>query len=601
MDGATFILAILVAGLGGQWLAARLGMPAIILLIGLGLLLGPVSGVLTLAMPQSEVIPLIGLGVAVILFEGGMDLKIDEARRVGHGIGRLTLLGPPVAWGLGTVAAHYVAGLGWPVALVVGAILVVTGPTVIIPLLRQARLNNESGSLLKWEGIVNDPVGVLLAVLVFQYFTSPGTGPWEIVASIAGAMVAALVLGGVGGWVIGRLFRAGAVPDRLKPSLLLVLVLGVFWLSNLVQHEAGLLSVTVMGLVVGNMRLVERESLVAFKENLSVMLLSVLFIVIPLGLEPEHLSLVDLPMLLFVGVIFLVRPLTIALVTIGAPMRWQDKVLLGWIAPRGIVAAATAGLFGPTLVASGYPEAAKVLPLVFLVILATVLAHGLSIGFLARRLGLSASGNNGLLIIGASAWSRALAKMLRQEKVNVMIADASYERLKGPRMDGSEVYFGDILSDEAEHALEAQHLSYMLCATDNDHYNALICKAKGSDFGLHRTFQLPIQGEPSKKERRLALQQRGYTAFDAAATFSDLDQRLNQGWTFQATRLTAAFGWAMMKDKFQRENREWIFLGGINPSGKLRLHSVEHSVTPKDGWTVLAFAAASLERPNADP
>ena len=170
MHAATLVLIVLMVGIASQWLAWRLRLPAIVVLIVSGLALGPGTGVIDFAVDPGTLAELIGLGVAVILFEGGMVLRWGELRRVRHGIQRLTVAGPVIAWLLGTLAAVYVAGLPWPVAWVMGAILVVTGPTVILPLMRQARLNKVSSSLLKWEGIVNDPVGVLLAVVAFQYF-----------------------------------------------------------------------------------------------------------------------------------------------------------------------------------------------------------------------------------------------------------------------------------------------------------------------------------------------------------------------------------------------------------------------------------------------
>ena len=376
MHAAQLLLIVLTAGLASQWLAARIRLPAIVVLIAVGLVLGPACGITAIDMPQAELSELIGLGVAIILFEGGMDLKLAEFRRVGHGIGRLTLVGPPLAWLFGTLAAHYVAGLGWATAAVLGAILVVTGPTVILPLIRQARLNKESASLLKWEGIVNDPVGVLIAVMTFQYLTISGGGWQSTLMGVGAAILAAAVLGGLGGWGIGWLYRRGAAPEHLKGPILMVLVLVVYWASNLVQHEAGLLSVTVMGLVIGNMKLIELEALQRFKEHLTIVLLSVLFIVIPSQLQASALVLLDWRIALYVLVIlFLVRPLTIALATAGAPMRRSDKLLLGWIAPRGIVAAATAGIFGPALVAAGYRDAALLLPVTFAVIIATGLGQ----------------------------------------------------------------------------------------------------------------------------------------------------------------------------------------------------------------------------------
>lgn len=591
MHVATLLLIVLAAGLASQWLAWRIQLPAIVILIAAGLVLGPLTGVIELAMPQNELAELIGLGVAIILFEGGMDLKLGEFRRVGHGIGRLTIVGPPLAWLFGSLAAHYLAGLSWPVACVLGAILVVTGPTVILPLLRQTRLNKESASLLKWEGIVNDPIGVLLAVLTFQYFTSTGGGFAQTLIGLGAAVAVAAVLGGLGGWLTGWFYRRGMVPEHLKAPILMVLVLVVYWSSNLAQHEAGLLSVTVMGLVVGNMKLVEREDLQRFKENLTVLLLSILFIVIPSQLEARLLGQLDWRIVLFVlAVLLVVRPLTILLATLGAPMRKEDKLLLAWIAPRGIVAAATAGIFGPALVASGYPDAEKLLPIAFLVIIVTVLAHGLTIGSLARRLGLAAKSANGLLIVGASPWTIALAKVLQKLEIEVMLVDGAYQRLKAARMEGIDVFYGEILSERAEETLEAQHLSHLLCAAENDFYNALVCKAQGRRFGHHRTLQLATHQESSHEPKRLTLQQRGYIAFDPAADYETLNQRLAEGWKIQVGELSEAFSWEQMKERLGETGRDWIPLGTIAPDDTLRLFSSEQSLTPAKGWIVLYFA-----------
>ncbi len=600
MHAATLLLIVFAAGLASQWLAWRIKLPAIVVLIAVGLVLGPGTGIVALTMPQAELGELIGLGVAIILFEGGMDLKLAEFRRVGQGIGRLTIAGPPLAWALGSLAAHYIGALSWPVSTVLGAILVVTGPTVILPLLRQARLNKESASLLKWEGIVNDPVGVLLAVLTFQYLTIGGG--WAGTAMGVGlAIAAAAVFGGLGGLGVGWLYRRGGVPEHLKAPILLVLVLVVYWASNLVQHEAGLLSVTLMGLVIGNMKLVELEELHRFKAHLTVVLLSVLFIVIPSQLQASQLQLLDWRVAAFVlAIILLVRPLSIAIATLGAPMRQPDKLLLGWIAPRGIVAAATAGIFGPALVAAGYPDAAMLLPVTFAVIIATVLAHGLSIGSVARRLGLAAESENGLLIVGASPWSCALAAALKKLEIDVLVVDGAYHRLKQARMHGTPVYYGEILSDHAEHTLEVQHLSHLLCATENDFYNALVCKSQGERFGNHRSFQLATDQSSGPELKRLTVKQRGHYAFDPSATYDMLRDRLEAGWEVQSTKLTKTHGWSELATHMGELGTDWLLLGGVSPSGAFRLYSMEQRFKLDTDWTVLFFGQVPVKLPKGE-
>jgi CPA1 family monovalent cation:H+ antiporter len=591
MHGATLLLFILVVGLASQWLAWRVKLPSIVILITAGFVLGPVTGIIQLAMTPEQLSGLIGLGVAIILFEGAMELKLNELKKVGHGIGRLTVVGPPLAWLLGAGAAHYIAGLSWPVAWVLGAILVVTGPTVIGPLIRQARLNKESASLLKWEGIANDPIGVLLAVLTFQYFTVAGGEFSETLVSLGTAVLAAGLTGGLGGWLVGLLFRRGAVPEHLKPPVLMVLVLAAYGATDLVQHEAGLLSVTIMGVVIGNMQLIEREALRHFKENLSVILISVLFIVIPSQLGLSQLGLLDWRLLLFVAaVLFLVRPLTIALATIGAPMRREDKLLLAWIAPRGIVAAAAASIFGPALVAGGHPDAERLLPIVFLVIVVTALAHGLSLGPVTRRLKLSAGRANGLLIVGATPWTHALALALKRLEISVLVTDGSYAHLKPLRMDDIRTYYGEILSEHAEDELDTQHLSYVLAATDNDFYNALVCKARGATFGRHRTFQLATHQESRQESKRMALQQRGHAAFDDGEDFNTLHERLDEGWTMQTTRLTESYGLEKMRERLGEQGEDWVLIGGVNPDGLFQLFSEEQPFKAERGWKMLYFA-----------
>ena len=597
MHMATVFLLIVSAGLASQWVAAQVRLPAIVVLIAVGLVLGPVTGVISLSLPAVELTEMIGLGVAIILFEGGMDLKASEFKREKHGIRRLTLLAPPIAWLLGASASHYLAGLSWPVSWVLGAILVVTGPTVIMPLLRQARLNKDTASLLKWEGIVNDPVGVLLAVLTFQYFTLADGGWAQVAIGMGSAMAAAVVFGGLGGWATGWLYRRGAIPAHLKAPMLMVLVLVCYWASNRIQNEAGLLSVTLMGMVIGNMQLVERDSLRRFQENLTVVLLSVLFIVIPSQLELAQLARLDWRVGLFLlALLFVVRPVSVGLATIGAPMLPEERLLLAWIAPRGIVAAASAGIFGPALVDAGYPDGALLVPLVFLVIIVTVLAHGLTLGRLAQRFGLAAKTENGLLIVGASSWSMALAQALRKLKVDVIVTDGSYQRLKPLRMDGINVYYGEILSSHAHHTLEVEHLSHLLCATDNDYYNALVCQAQNEEFGHHRTFQLPSHLEAGGGNKQLPLQQRGYSAFSPEATFEQLHQWLHSGWKLQNTKLTRAFDYQTLQAELGTEGQDWQMIGGISPRGSFWLSSSEKSFRPDPGWTLLYFAPPAEAR-----
>ncbi|WP_062519039.1 cation:proton antiporter [Demequina silvatica] len=598
MNIAASVVLVLVAGLASQLLAARLRIPAIVVLIAVGLTLGPFTGWVTVDLEPDELSELIGLGVAVILFEGGMSLRFSEFRRVGRGIGRLTIFGPPVAMALTAGAAHWVGDFDWPVSLVLGAILVVTGPTVIAPLLRQAGLRRDSAALLKWEGIVNDPIGVTLAFLTFQLFALSDDGAASV---LGGLMFAIIVGGGMGagvGLLMGVAFRRGWVPGHLKSPLLLVAVLLVAGLGNRMQDETGLLAVTAMGLVLGNMRLAEREQLLHFKEGLTVVLVSSLFIVIPATLTAEDLRELDLRIVAFVLVLmFVVRPITIALVTLRSDVPKPDRILLGWIAPRGIVAAATAGSFGPAMEAAGYPDGAQLVPTVFLVIIVTVVAHGFTLAPLARRLGLTMGPRNGLLLVGASRFGLELAEALRRLGVRTTIADGRYQSLQPARMAGVPTYFGEVLSEHADETLEEAGVSHVLAATDNDYYNALVARSLGTEYGFHRSFQVaPAEG--TGERRALTFERRASYAFDGSTDLAGLDAHVADGWRIHATHLTREYGRRELAQRLGGD-ADVIPLGTVDPAGALRLISPDQRFIPPKGSTVLYLGPAKARTATA--
>ncbi|WP_062462458.1 cation:proton antiporter [Demequina soli] len=582
MTLATSLVLVLVAGLASQLVAARLKIPAIVVLIAVGLALGPISGLVTVNLAPSELSELIGLGVAVILFEGGMSLRFAEFRRVGKGIRRLTIPGPPVAMLLTAGVAHWIGGFDWPVALVAGAILVVTGPTVIAPLLRSAGLRRDSAALLKWEGIVNDPTAVTLAFLTYEVFALSEGGVGSI---LRGLFFAILVGGGMGaaiGALVGVSFRRGWVPGHLKSPLLLVAVLLVAGLGNHLQDETGLLAVTAMGLVLGNMRLAERDELLHFKEGLTVVLVSSLFIIIPATLTADDLRELDWRIAVFVLVLmFVVRPLTIALVTLRSDVPKPDRILLGWIAPRGIVAAATAGTFGPSMVEAGYPDGARLVPTIFLVIIVTVIAHGFTLAPLARRLGLTTGAHNGLLIVGASRFGLELAEALRRLDVQVTVADGRYQSLQPARMAGVRTYFGEVLSEHADETLAEAGVSHVLAATDNDYYNALVARSLGTEYGFHRSFQLS-PGEGTGEKRALTFERRASYAFDGRSDLATLDAHVADGWRIHATRLTKQYGVRELIRRFGAEAGS-VPIGAVDASGAFRLFSPDQRFLPAAG------------------
>jgi NhaP-type Na+/H+ or K+/H+ antiporter len=585
-DAAVIIVGLLALGVAAQWVAWRTRVPAIVLLSVAGLVVGPLTPgrFLDPAMVTGEVAQIfVTLGVAVILFEGGLSLERAELKVAAAGVRRLVWLGAPLAWFTCSLAAHYVGGLGWPVALVFGAIMVVTGPTVIMPLLRQAALNRRTASYLKWEGIVNDPIGALLAVLVFQFFVFSATGvaPQRVVVDLLMAVAAAAVLGTGVGWLTGRAFLAGLVPEFLKSPVMLTLVMIVYEISNAIQAEAGLLAVTVMGIVIGNMNLPGLEDMRRFKEYITVVLVSLVFVVLTAGLQPGSFAGLELRgLLLVVVVMFVARPVTVWLATAGAGMDRRDRALLAWIAPRGIVAAATAGVMGPGLVAAGYPEGDRLLPLVFAVIFATVIAHGFSLGWLSRRLGLSSPTRDGVLLVGASPWTVELGRTLEALGAKVIVADRSWHALRAARLAGLKVFYGEILSEFAEESVEVAHVQTVLAATDNDAYNALVCTALAPEIGRDRVFQLAMGEEKEADPRAVAGGLKGRVAFDSRAEYEYLWERAVEGWEFSRTKLSETYTYS-------------DFLGDL-PGRALQL-----AVVRDEGSRVILLASASELEPEA--
>ncbi len=599
------IVTIVALGVGAQWLAWRSHLPAIILLAVAGLLAGPVFGLIDPSEDLGSRIPaVISLCVAIILFEGGLNLQLHELKVAAAGVRRLVYLGAPLAWGFSSVAAHYIGGLGWPVSLVFGAIMVVTGPTVIMPMLRQARLNRRTASYFKWEGIVNDPIGALLAVLVFQFISFQGLGLGGVATGLGWALLSGGLLGGVGGWLTGKAFQKGMVPEYLKSPVMLGLVLVVYVSSNALQHEAGLLAVTIMGITVGNMRLAGIQDMKRFKEYITVMLVAVVFVILTADLDREVLGRIDWRgAALVAAVLLLTRPATIMLATVGAGMDIRDRLLLSWIAPRGIVAAATAGVMGPALAeraraVAESPEtveaaaqlardAEALLPLVFAVIFATVFFHGLSIRWLARRFDLAASDKEKVLIVGGSPWSIALASKLQESGIGVLLADSSWHNLRPARLAGVPTFYGEILSEFAEESVELSHIGTVLCATSNDAYNALVCTALAHDVGRSRVFQLPMGDSSEEDPRSVSRPLRGQQAFDKDALFERLWRRHVRGWKFYRTRITENYKYSDFLGTLPQEAMQIML---IRADGSVRFLAVQQQIEPAAGDTVLYYA-----------
>jgi len=592
LDLIAKIALIIAAGIGAQWLGWRLQWPAIVLLSIAGLLLGPISGlvlstpILDPAQDFSDLLsPAIGLAVALILFEGGLGLRFADLRDAGSAVRRLVFVGAPLGWALNTAAAYYLAGLSLPLSALFGGLMVVTGPTVIMPLLRQARLTGRPAAVLKWEGIVNDPVGAIFAVVVYEFIVLSQQGIpglqgvlWLLVASGLAA-----VFGVAAGFALAIGFRKGWVPEFLKSPMILATVLVAYVGADSLAHETGLVAVTAMGLTMANIRFAAIEEMRRFKESIVILLVSSLFVVLTAGLRFEDIMLLDWRIVGYVAaMLFVVRPLIIFISTIGTQLSFQEKLLIGWIAPRGIVAVAVAGYFAGEL--GG--DAQILAPLAFTMVFATVLAHGFTIGPLAKILRLAKSGPQGVLLIGANPWSRELAKVLREIETPVMLADTSWRRLQKARLDGVSVFHGEVLSEAAEHKLDHSQIDWLLASSENDAYNALVCVEFAPELGRHRVMQTSAQEGEVSDEKAIAFTARGRTLAKRGRTAQSFIRDHWKGWHFRKTELSESYSLEDLRRSLP-ENSDMIL--EKNPNGSLVFFGPGRSAKGVAGSIVISF------------
>ncbi|KMK67396.1 sodium/proton antiporter, CPA1 family [Puniceibacterium sp. IMCC21224] len=481
-------------GVGSQWLAWRLRLPAIVLMLLAGLLAGPVFGLLNPSRDFGTLMsPIIAIAVAIILFEGGLTLNLKSLRDATVGVRRLVLVGAPLGWITSALALHYVAGLGWQSSAVFGGIMIVTGPTVIAPLLRQARLRRRPAALLQWEAIVNDPIGALAAVLAFEVVIvlQTATGAGSAVVDMVLGIVFASLLGLAAGWGVARAFAHGYVPEYMKVPVLFVAVLAVFAVSDTALHESGLLAVTLMGLFIANADLPSYAGLRRFKEQATVLLVSGVFILLAADMTRETLFSLDFSTLAFVVVVILIaRPLSVLTALAFSDVPWRERVLVAFTGPRGVVLVAVAGLFGERLASLGVEDGARIPSLAFALVAASVLLHGFTLTPFARMLGLTAATTPGVLLVGGSPWTVALAKALQKMELPVIISDPNRSHLRAARDTGIDTFYGDILSEAAEDRLDLMRYETIIAATDNDAYNTLVATDLAPEFGRANVFQL---------------------------------------------------------------------------------------------------------------
>ncbi len=491
---------VVILGILSQWLAWRLRVPAILPLIVTGLLVGPVAqyylGHRIISprfnpetgvglFPGNLLYQFVSLAIALILFEGGLTLNRKEIKGLERSVLRLTTLGVLTTAVIGGVAAYYIVGLSWRLSFLFSSLIVVTGPTVIAPILRHLNIKKQVSTVLKWESILIDPVGAFLAVLVFNFISASYLAEettTEAFLTFARSVFVGLGLGAILGgglyFFIKRLF----IPRYLLSVFTLALVLGAFLLSDLIAHESGLLTAVVMGATLANLDVPFFKDIINFKESLTILLISLLFVMLSADMTVAQLALVLRPesLLLFVIIVFLARPLGVFWSMRPSELSWRDKAFVAWVGPRGIVAAGVASLFGVQLQELGVAGAEMITPLVFLVVLGSVLLNATLAKLVGKQLGVMLPECSGVLIHGDGEGARSLAKSLQSGGRHVVLTGGSRSNIAEAHEMGLEALFHDIYSDTLLETVDTAGIGYLLGLSGSDEDNIYLRNRYGS-------------------------------------------------------------------------------------------------------------------------
>lgn len=588
------IALLLAAGATMQWLAWRVRVPAILFLLIAGFVIGPVLGIFK---PEDTFGPLfrpiVSLAVGIILFEGGLTLRFDELRGVGRVVTNLCTIGAAVTWLLTTLAGWWIVGVRFEIALLVGAILVLTGPTVVIPLVRHVRPRAPLGPILRWEGILIDPIGAVLALLVLEALTGHDSAA-DIATGIGKTLFYGGGLGVVTGLALGRALEKLVIPDRLHVPVTFGAVGLCFALANTLQPEAGLLAVTVMGIVLANRSKLDVEHVLAWHEPLVTMLLALLFVTIAARLEMAALTRLGLLSVLFtVALIVIVRPIAVACSTIGTSLSWRDRSFLMAMAPRGIVVAAVSSEFSLHLEHGGVTDAQDVIAMVFPVIVLTVIAYGFGSRPFARLTGTAQADPQGAVLVGADLLGREIGHALQQQGFEILLVDTNHEHTTEARTSGLRTFQGSVLSHRFTEEAELDGIGNMLALTPSDEINRLALEQFLPTFGRAHLFRLSSINKKRKDEHHV-----GRPLFGDDLDAEELRNKLHEGARIRATKLTEQFGPDAYREEYGETARP-LFL--VTPEKKLLIVTTDSPATLKVGHTVLALAPDPGQAPEADP
>jgi NhaP-type Na+/H+ or K+/H+ antiporter len=529
---AVTVALALAAGIVAQSLARHLRVPGIVLLLAAGFLLGPDAvGVVRPELLGHALEILTGFAVAVILFEGGLNLTWRRIRRQAVVIQKLLSIGVLITAVGGTMAARLAMQWDWRPAILFGTLVIVTGPTVITPLLRRIKVRRELETILETEGVLVDAVGAMVAVVALEVLLSPSGGAVAHgFVSLPARLLAGVLFGMVGGGLLALLLRLPrVVPDGLENILSLSFALAIFQLSNALVPESGIVSVIVAGMVLGNVRTRNVRELREFKEQLTVLLIGMLFVLLAADVRlREILDLGWRGLAVVLALMLLVRPLTVLVCTAGNGFPWRHRVFLGWVAPRGIVAAAVSSLFADRLADAGVGGGSELRALVFLVIAATVIFQGATAQLFARLLGLRRPSDEGFAILSAGPIGRLLADLLRNAGHKVVLIAVDTLDYRVAEEEGCRVIYGQALNERVFLGAGMESRRGAVALLGNGAMNLLFARKARHEYKVPEVW-VAIQREQSAIDPDLVHEAGGRVLFAEARDLELWSSRLRRG------------------------------------------------------------------------
>lgn len=583
---------ILILGIGAQWLAWRLHLPSILLLLTFGFIAGPL---LNFLQPDELIgnmlLPFVSIAVSIILFEGGLTLRIKELPHIGSVLILLLTVGVLITWVIGAVSAYFIIGLNLPISILLGAVLVVTGPTVIGPLLRHIRPTGKVADILKWEGIVIDPIGALLALLVFEAILVGGFEEASIVVlvSLGETLLYGTLVGVFFAGLLLLLLKKYWIPDFLQETVTLSLVVAAFITSDHLQSESGLFATTLMGLVMANQKKVTVKHILVFKENLAVLIISVLFIILSARLDIKVFETLPYTALIFLGImIFVARPLSVFVSSIGSTLSFKEKAFLSWMAPRGIVAAAVSSIFALRLMDENIPQTELLVPLTFIVIVGTVALYGLTSAPLAKFLKVAQSNPQGVLFIGLHSWALEIAKALTTNGFKVTAIDTNRVDIYNARMANIPAFHGSVLSESVVDELKLEGIGRVLALTSNDEANSLACLHLEELFSRQELYQLqPVMKSAKGTGQSFSPQHlRGRYLFEDGINFTHISNKFYSGAVIKSVKITKEFTY---KSFIELNGEEAILLFIISEDKELIVSTTGAKLKPSAGQTIIVL------------